>query len=226
MQVICQKFDSFLRITTICFREFLTFRLFQIGPGVRWQLTCTFLQYILQNEHTQNNNVKNENHFANEGHVKYIFNTVFSLQCIKIKGEQILCLKTTLEVEIRPGGIVLKLVGTRGISILGWRYLQLGPVSSKRSMSKRGGKNIHSKGQFILKCPFGVYKSPKNPTKFFPGFLPQPLKRCQIKKIRALFTANWRLLSTLLRYFFDLTSFQRLGQKSWKKIRWFIVKRD
>ena len=29
-----------------------------------------------------------------------------------------------------------------------------------------------AKGQLILKCPFGVFKSPKNPTKIFPGFLP------------------------------------------------------
>ena len=29
-----------------------------------------------------------------------------------------------------------------------------------------------SKGQLILKCPYGVFKSPKKPTKFFPGFLP------------------------------------------------------
>ena len=28
------------------------------------------------------------------------------------------------------------------------------------------------KGQLILKCPFGVFKSPKKSTKFFPGFLP------------------------------------------------------
>ena len=28
------------------------------------------------------------------------------------------------------------------------------------------------KGQLILKCPFGVFKSPKKPTNFFPGFLP------------------------------------------------------
>ena len=27
---------------------------------------------------------------------------------------------------------------------------------------------IH-KGQLILKCPFGVFKSPKKPTKLFPG---------------------------------------------------------
>ena len=39
-----------------------------------------------------------------------------------------------------------------------------------------------SKDQLILKCPFGVFKSPTKPTKKFPGFLPQPLKRGQIKK--------------------------------------------
>ena len=46
-----------------------------------------------------------------------------------------------------------------------------------------------SKCQLISKCPFGVFKSPKNQKNFF-GFLPQPLKRGQIKKIRALYTAN------------------------------------
>ena len=32
--------------------------------------------------------------------------------------------------------------------------------------------DMSSKGQLISKCPFGVIKSPKKPTKFFPGFLP------------------------------------------------------
>ena len=32
--------------------------------------------------------------------------------------------------------------------------------------------SIACKGQLILKCPFGVFKSSKKPTKFFPGFLP------------------------------------------------------
>jgi hypothetical protein len=49
------------------------------------------------------------------------------------------------------------------------------------------------KGQLISKRPFGVFKSPKTPTKFFPGFLPKPLKRGQIKKIGALYTASWRI---------------------------------
>ena len=29
-----------------------------------------------------------------------------------------------------------------------------------------------AKGQLILKCPYGVFKSSKNPTIFFPEFLP------------------------------------------------------
>ena len=32
--------------------------------------------------------------------------------------------------------------------------------------------SIACKGQLILICPFGVFKSSKKPTKFFPGFLP------------------------------------------------------
>ena len=39
------------------------------------------------------------------------------------------------------------------------------------------------KGQLISKCPFVVFKSPKNPSKKFPGFLPYPLKRGQINKV-------------------------------------------
>ena len=38
------------------------------------------------------------------------------------------------------------------------------------------------KGQLISKYPFGVIVCTKIPTKFFPGFLPWPLKRRQIKK--------------------------------------------
>ena len=44
------------------------------------------------------------------------------------------------------------------------------------------GEEVTAKGQLISKCPFGVFKSSKKPTKFFPGFLPLPLKRGQIKK--------------------------------------------
>ena len=34
-----------------------------------------------------------------------------------------------------------------------------------------------SKGQLISKYPFGAIKSPQKTTKFFPGFLPWPIKR-------------------------------------------------
>ena len=50
-----------------------------------------------------------------------------------------------------------------------------------------------------LKCPFDVFKSPKK-TRLF-------------SRISALASKT---------YFFDLTSFQRLGQKSWKKFRLFF----
>ena len=35
-----------------------------------------------------------------------------------------------------------------------------------------GGPPVNTKGQLILKCPFGVFKSSKKTMKFFPGFLP------------------------------------------------------
>ena len=34
------------------------------------------------------------------------------------------------------------------------------------------GIDVVTKGQLISNCPFGVFKSPKKPTKFFPEFLP------------------------------------------------------
>ena len=47
-------------------------------------------------------------------------------------------------------------------------------------------KVASTKGQLISKCPFGVFKSSKKRKNKFPGFLPQPLKRGQIKKILSL----------------------------------------
>ena len=40
-----------------------------------------------------------------------------------------------------------------------------------RNLSK-----IRAKGQLISKCPFGIFKSTKKPTKYLYGFLPKPLK--------------------------------------------------
>ena len=51
-----------------------------------------------------------------------------------------------------------------------------------------------SEGQLISKCPFCVFKSTKTSSNLYPGFLQEPLKRGTIKKIRALYTANWRIL--------------------------------
>ena len=46
------------------------------------------------------------------------------------------------------------------------------------------------KGQLISNCLFGAIVWIKKPTKFFPVFLPLPLKRCQIKKIKTLYYTN------------------------------------
>ena len=43
-------------------------------------------------------------------------------------------------------------------------------AKSHQALTKLEGSNIIS--QLISKCPFGVFKSPKKPMKFFPGFLP------------------------------------------------------
>ena len=75
------------------------------------------------------------------------------------------------------------------------------------------------KCNLISKCPFGVFNSPKKPTKATKGqkraekdFCPYPLKvkRDQTKQIRSIYTTNCQLhdfILTLLDYFFDMTSF-------------------
>ena len=57
------------------------------------------------------------------------------------------------------------------------------PTEKDTSPAKSDKKQAAAKGQLISKSPFGVFKSPKQPTKFSPGFLSQPLKRGQIKKV-------------------------------------------
>ena len=42
----------------------------------------------------------------------------------------------------------------------------------KEQTNERFGPGTIAKGQLISKCPFGVFKSPKKPIEFFPGFLP------------------------------------------------------
>ena len=56
-------------------------------------------------------------------------------------------------------------------------------VSNRYNITILVEKFWSAKGQLISKCPFVVFKSPKNPSKKFPGFLPYPLKRGQINKV-------------------------------------------
>ena len=42
-------------------------------------------------------------------------------------------------------------------------------------------RSVTTKGQIISECPYDIIVSPKIPTKKFPRFLPQPLRRGQIK---------------------------------------------
>ena len=46
------------------------------------------------------------------------------------------------------------------------------------------------KGQIISECPYEIIVCPKIATKKFLRFLPWPLKRGQIKKIKALYYTN------------------------------------
>ena len=46
------------------------------------------------------------------------------------------------------------------------------------------------KGQIISECPYEIIVCPKIATEKFPRFLSQPLRRGQIKKIKALYYAN------------------------------------
>ena len=76
-------------------------------------------------------------------------------------------------------------------------------------MVKEGQQNntvCSTKGQLISKCSFDVFKSPKKPTKEIPGFLPEPLKRGQIKK-GVQDSQNKILISSINFSFFYLTSF-------------------
>ena len=43
------------------------------------------------------------------------------------------------------------------------------------------------KGQLTLKCPFGVFKSPKRPTIFFQDFCPSPKERSNQKNKGTLY---------------------------------------
>ena len=80
--------------------------------------------------------------------------------------------------------------------------LMKGQLAEWRSTQTETVFSIVVKGQLILKCPFGVFKSPKKPTKFFPGFLEkfffakQPLMfSTKATKIDEIFTVDLTLCS-------------------------------
>ena len=53
-------------------------------------------------------------------------------------------------------------------------------ICSDIQMPIRNASNVIIKGQLISKCPFGVFKSPKNQRK---EFCPKPLKRGHMEKV-------------------------------------------
>ena len=55
---------------------------------------------------------------------------------------------------------------------------------------RSGHVDATSKGQIISECPYEIIVYPKIATKKFPRFLPWPLRRGQIKKIKALYYTN------------------------------------
>ena len=83
-----------------------------------------------------------------------------------------------------------------------------------------------TKGQLISNRLFGVIFRTKTTTKLFPGFLPKSLKRGGMEKMYQCFNSYSFLKIWKCLYFFESTSFQRLGQKSWKKFRWFFGPND
>ena len=56
---------------------------------------------------------------------------------------------------------------------------------------------LPTKGQIISECAYEIIVSPIRPTKKFPRFLPQPLRRGQIKTIKALYYTNQGLFNII-----------------------------
>ena len=55
-----------------------------------------------------------------------------------------------------------------------WRAIHVTgkPIKFEQNKTRRVNNVKGTKGQLISKCPFGVFKSPKKPTKVCQGFLP------------------------------------------------------
>ena len=91
-----------------------------------------------------------------------------------------------------------------------------GAGASWRALGLKTAGAYSTKGQLISKCLFGAIVLTKKTTNFFKEFLPQPLKRGQIKKIKALYYTNQGVFNIIGTYNkgFGSTPFWRLGQKS------------
>ena len=60
--------------------------------------------------------------------------------------------------------------------------MEIGSGSSA-SATTWTAERVNSKGQVILECNFGVFKSPKKPTKFWAGLCPMKLRQKSIKNL-------------------------------------------
>ena len=85
-------------------------------------------------------------------------------------------------VDGRKGGVV----GKRAVGSISRRQfsnrIDLNAIVARRHIGTLDQNSFQStKGQLISKCPLGVIVWTKIPTKKFPRFLPQPLRRGQIK---------------------------------------------
>ena len=93
----------------------------------------------------------------------------------KVVTRSLLCSTKSLPIAA-PISIGIKLKST----FTEFEEYRISAVKFRSALPNLGGK---TKGQLISKCPFGGFKSSKKPTKSFPGFLPWPLLRGQIKKV-------------------------------------------
>ena len=86
--------------------------------------------------------------------------------------------------------------------------------------------SILAKGELISKCLFGVIVWTKTTTFFFSGFLPQPLKRGQIKNIKALYYTNQGLFNIFgIIKFLIQPIFRGQGRNPEKKFVGFLVQK-
>ena len=83
----------------------------------------------------------------------------------------------------------------KGILALGFLHPFSVSIVFCFAMSKLENEALYAlyywtKGQLILKCPFGCLQIYQKSNEIFPGFLSLPIKRGQIKNIRTLYTSN------------------------------------